>query len=78
MESLTTYEKLFPTFFNDVTLTHSDNLDAEKNLFENQHKERLNTPYYNTEQICSDSSITTGSFSALHLNIRSMQKNFES
>lgn len=29
MESVTTYEKLFPTFFNDVTLMLSDNLDAD-------------------------------------------------
>ena len=78
MESMASFENLSPIFFRNSNITLSENSDPDQIFFENRHQKSLDTLYYDIDKIGSDTRLTKNAFSALHLNIRSMQKNFES
>ena len=54
-----------------------ENNDPDINFF-NEKSEAVNSPYYNADKFNSSSrNLLKNSFSVLHINIRSMNKNFE-
>ena len=54
-----------------------ENNDPDTNFF-NKKSEVVNSPYYNVDKFYSSSqNLLKNSFSVLHINIRSMNKNFE-
>ena len=66
----------FNPFDSAVEILNDDSFDPDVNFF-NNNIENLNTPYISHEKI-KDLNINTSALSVLHLNIRSMEKNFES
>ena len=57
-------------------ILNDDSFDPDVNFF-NNNIENLDTPYISPEKI-KDLNVDTSALSVLHLNIRSLKKNFES
>ena len=63
--------------FDSKNILSDENYDPDINFF-NEKSEAVNSPYYNVDKFNSSSrSLLKNSFSVLHINIRSMNKNFE-
>ena len=63
--------------FEPETILSDENNDPDINFF-NKKSEVVNSPYYNVDRFNSSSqNLLKNSFSILHINIRSMNKNFE-
>ena len=66
----------FNPFDCTAEILNDDSFDPDVNFF-NNNIENLDTPYISHEKI-KDLNVNTSALSVLHLNIRSMKKNFES
>ena len=66
----------FNSFDSAAEILNDDSFDPDVNFF-NNNIENLNTPYISHEKI-KYLNVNTSALSVLHLNIRSMKKNFES
>ena len=74
MESL---ENILFNSFDSQNILSDKNNDLDIN-FLNKKSEAVNSPYYNVGRFNSSAqNLLKNSFSILHINIRSMDKNFE-
>ena len=63
--------------FDSQNILSDENNDPDINFF-NKISEAINLPYYNVDQFNSSiQNLLKNSFFVLHINIRSMTKNFE-
>ena len=63
--------------FDSQNILSDENNDPEINFF-NEKSDAVKSPYYNVDKFNSSSqNLLKNSFSVLHINIRSMSKNFE-
>ena len=71
------FENMFFNPFGSQNILSDENNNPDINFF-NKKSEAVNSPYYNVDKFNSFSqNLFKNSFSVLHINIRSMNKNFE-
>ena len=71
------FENILVNPFDSQNNLSDENNDPDINFF-NEKYEAVNSPYYNVYKLNSSSqNFLKISFSVLHINIRSMNKNFE-
>ena len=71
------FENILFNLFDSQNVLSDENNDPDINFF-NKKSEVVNSPYYNVDKFYSSSqNLLKNSFSVLHINIRSMNKNFE-
>ena len=71
------FENILFNPFNSQNILSDENNDPDINFF-NQKSEAVNLSYYNVDKFNSSSqNLLKNSFSVLHINIRSMNKNVE-
>ena len=71
------FENIVFDLFDSQNVLRDENNDPDVNFF-NKKSEVVNSPYYNVDKFYSSSqNLLKNSFSVLHINIRSMNKNFE-
>ena len=71
------FENKFFNPFDSQNIWSDENNDPDINFF-NEKSETVKSPYYNMDKFNSSSqNLLKNSFSVLHINIRSMNKNFE-
>ena len=71
------FENVLFNPFDSQNILGDENNDPDINFF-NEKSEAVNSPYYNADKFNSSSrNLLKNSFSVLHINIRSMNKNFE-
>ena len=71
------FENILFNLFDSQNVLSDENNDPDINFF-NKKSEVVNWPYYNVDKFYSSSqNLLKNSFSVLHINIRSMNKNFE-
>ena len=80
MESSEDYENIYFNPFSDQgNVLTNNNLDPDDNFFDEENFSNINAQYFSVEETKSHINEFTSenSFSILHINIRSMSKNFE-
>ena len=71
------FENILFNPFDSQNVLSDENNDPAINFF-NEKSEALNSPYYNVEKFNSSSqNLLKNSFSVFHINIRSVNKNFQ-
>ena len=71
------FEKIFFNPFDSQNILSDENNNLDINLY-NEKSEAVNSPYYNVDKFNSSSqNLLKSLFSVLHINITSMNKNFE-
>ena len=71
------FENIFFNSFDSQNILSDENNDPNINFY-NEKSEAVNSPYYNVDKFnLSSQNLLNNSFSVLHINIRSMNKNFE-
>ena len=68
---------MFFNLFDSKNILSDENNDPDVNFF-NEESESVNSPYYNVDIFnASSQNLLKNLFSVLHINIRSMSRNFE-
>ena len=71
------FENIFFNLFDSQNILSDENNDPDINFF-NEKSESVNSPYYNVDKFnASSQNLLKSLFSVLHINIRSMSRNFE-
>ena len=71
------FENIFFSPFDSQNILSDENSDPDINFF-TEKSDVVNSPYYNVDKFnCSSQNLPKSSFSVLHIDIGSMNKNFE-